>query len=640
MKVRLSIVIPALLILSSLISGTLLFWDEVHTARRNIEQEGFNDINTTMTHLQNVLDTQLVADNLEDAKLSLAVSALHPGIRTILLADDGDAVMLAHRFIWVGSPAVHVSAYDAATARRVRQSRASAVAMDDRRSLLSGYYPVTLRIEAGGLGANRIGVLFVEYDLSTQLSRARYTAVVQASAYASMMIAITVVVAILLHLLISRRVRKLVATSERFAAGDLAARVQLRGSDELAELGHAFDRMADQRRTTEEAVVRLNLWLHSLLDAASEVAIIATDANGAITLFNRGAERMLGYTAAELVGRETPARFHLAAEVEKRASELTEELGAPVSGFRTFVTKPEIEGQELREWTYVRRDGTWIGVSLVVTPVRSETGDITGYLGIAQDITERQRAEAQVRALNQDLEGRVMERTAQLENANKELEAFAYSVSHDLRAPLRAIDGFSRILLDEYPDKLDAEGQRYLNVVRANTTKMAQLIDDLLNFSRMGRREMAAAPVDMARLVQEVFDELQAAVPDRRLTLLVKDLAPTRGDHAMIQQVLVNLLSNAVKFTAVQAEAIIEVGCRRGTDENEYYVKDNGAGFDMQYQDKLFGIFQRLHSSKEFEGTGIGLAIVKRIVTRHGGRVWAEGKVHEGATIHFTLPEG
>jgi len=218
------------------------------------------------------------------------------------------------------------------------------------------------------------------------------------------------------------------------------------------------------------------------------------------------------------------------------------------------------------------------------------------------------------------------------------LDGFTYSVSHDLRAPLRAIDGFSMMVLKEYADKLDDEGRRKLNVIRSNTQQMGRLIDDLLTFSRMGRKEMANASLDMEALVRSAWRELTQLNPERRIQFSVQRLPHGMGDQTLIKEVVVNLLSNAIKFTKHRENAIVEVGAYPEKETDVYFVKDNGAGFDMQYHDKLFGVFQRLHSVDEFEGTGVGLAIVERIIHRHGGRVWAEGKEGEGATFYFTLP--
>ena len=237
-----------------------------------------------------------------------------------------------------------------------------------------------------------------------------------------------------------------------------------------------------------------------------------------------------------------------------------------------------------------------------------------------------------------NLLARLNDSNKHLEAANKELESFAYSVSHDLRAPLRAIDGFSHVLQEDYGDKLDAEAQRLIQVIREGVGKMACLIEDILAFSRASRREMAASDIDMTGLVEATLSDLAPAMVGRTIGLKVAALPPTRGDREMMQRVWMNLLDNAIKFTGHKENALIEIGSYQEEESTVYFVKDNGAGFDMSYVDKLFGVFQRLHAPEDFPGTGAGLAIVKRIVGRHGGRVWAEGKVGEGATFYFALP--
>jgi light-regulated signal transduction histidine kinase (bacteriophytochrome) len=234
----------------------------------------------------------------------------------------------------------------------------------------------------------------------------------------------------------------------------------------------------------------------------------------------------------------------------------------------------------------------------------------------------------------------VRERTAQLEAANKELEAFSYSVSHDLRAPLRGIDGYARILEEDYYDKLDDEGRRVLGVVRSEARRMGALIDNLLTFSRLGRQRVESTEINMTALARDVFDRLveKAEGPPVRFDLAV--LPPARGDIAMVRQVLVNLIGNAIKFTRREAAPVVEVGGTAADGTASYFVRDNGVGFDEAFKDKLFRVFQRLHSEEEFEGTGVGLALVHRIVNRHGGEVRAEGRPGGGATFHFTLPGG
>lgn len=268
-----------------------------------------------------------------------------------------------------------------------------------------------------------------------------------------------------------------------------------------------------------------------------------------------------------------------------------------------------------------------------------DDGEVLGFVGLNVDLTERKKTEEEIKGLNEQLEERVRLRTTELQTANRELEAFAYSVSHDLRAPLRAIQGFAHVLSEDYRDALPAEARHYLSRVQSNTLHMARLIDDLLELSRLARMEMRRREVDMGVLLEEAYTSLQSAdASDLDVEIKVVDLPVVQGDPMLLRQVWANLLGNALKYTSKQPKARIEVGCTTSTSEYTFWVKDNGAGFDMAYAHKLFGVFQRLHRAEDYEGTGIGLANVKRIIQRHGGRVWAEGAVGLGASFYFTLP--
>jgi PAS domain S-box-containing protein len=359
--------------------------------------------------------------------------------------------------------------------------------------------------------------------------------------------------------------------------------------------------------------------LRLLLESVRDYAIIMLSPTGAVTTWNPGAERIKGYAAGEIVGQHF-SRFYPPEEIEGGKPE------------RELAIASERGRYEEEGWR-VRKDGSKFLANTVLTAVRDEAGTLRGFAKVTRDITDRKRAEDEIRSLNAALQ----RHTAQLESANKELEAFCYSVSHDLRAPLRGIDGFSQALLEDYGSKLDEEGRDSLHRVRNGTQRMGQLIDDLLNLSRVTRAEIRREPVDLSAIARGVAEELKAADPRRQVTFDIAEGITAVADPNLLRVVLTNLIGNAWKFTGQQAEARVEFGCSGSNGDRVYFVRDNGVGFDMAYANKLFGAFQRLHAQGDFPGTGVGLATVQRIIHRHGGQVRATAELGLGAAFSFTL---
>ncbi len=373
-----------------------------------------------------------------------------------------------------------------------------------------------------------------------------------------------------------------------------------------------------ERMKAEEASAQLAAIVHSSSDA-----IIGKDLNSVITSWNIGAEEIFGYTANEMIGHHTARLIPLDRRQEEIQINTRVENGESVEHFDTL---------------RLAKDGHLIDISMAVSPIKDKAGRIIGASKVARDVTERKAAEEKINQLNTKLEDRVVERTAQLEAANKELEAFSYSVSHDLRSPLRAIDGFSQAILEDYGTQLPPEGLHYLQTIREGAQRMGILIDDLLTFSHLSRASLNRQTVNTAELVRSVIEDLSSERQGRQIEIRIGELLPCQGDRALLKQVWTNLLSNAVKYTRHRNPALIEIGCEV-EQETIYFVRDNGAGFDMRYVHKLFGVFQRLHSTDQFEGTGVGLAIVQRVINRHGGRVWAEAGLDRGASFYFTLKD-
>lgn len=375
------------------------------------------------------------------------------------------------------------------------------------------------------------------------------------------------------------------------------------------------------RRETEMALVKSEERFRRLIATANE-GIWEVDTNARTMHVNPRMKEILGYTSQEFLSCSVFELVH------------------PDDVTRVKAAWPTpMDGQsENSEWRLRRKNGDYVWVAASTSTLRDETGMAIGMLAMITDITERKHAEAQFRQLNADLEQRVQQRTAQLEGINKELEAFCYSVSHDLRAPLRTIRGFSEVVLEHYGPQLDDRGRDFLRRTSEAGMQMDKLIEDLLKLSRVARGEIQSREVNLSDIAQIIADELKRGEPRRDVEIVIAPNLAAKGDERLLRLVLDNLLRNAWKFTGKHARARIEFG--RTTDNTPaFFVRDDGAGFDMAFASKLFGVFQRLHNPSEFPGSGVGLAIVQRAINRHGGRVWADGKVEGGATFYFTVPE-
>jgi PAS domain S-box-containing protein len=364
---------------------------------------------------------------------------------------------------------------------------------------------------------------------------------------------------------------------------------------------------------------------HARLLNLTHDTIFVRDMSDLITYWNRGAEEFYGWTAEQVVGKVTTHQL------------LQTVFPAPLEQINAKLLRT---GRWEGELVHTKRDGTQVVVASRWSMEQDEQGRPLATLETNNDISERKRAEEEIRKLNAELEQRVIERTAELKATNKELEAFAYSISHDLRAPLRHMAGYAELLQKNASTILDEKSRRYMTMILESAKRMGDLIDDLLAFSRIGRAETRMTMVSLEQLVKEALSEVQQETDGRNMGWRIGALPNLYGDRSMLRLALVNLVSNAVKFTRKRPQPEIEIGCVDGKeDEIVVFIRDNGVGFEMKYVNKLFGVFQRLHRAEEFEGTGIGLATVQRIIHRHGGRVWAEGLVDRGATFYFSVPK-
>lgn len=400
--------------------------------------------------------------------------------------------------------------------------------------------------------------------------------------------------------------------------------VQVRLAAQAQELSLKSQELSRSRQALENQT----LLLQSVLDSLTE-GLVAADAQGTFLLWNPAAAKIVGMGAASVPPEEWSRHYGI----------YLDDTVTPFPHEKTPLTRA-IHGESSTAVMYLRNpelaEGVWVEAS--ANPLRDKNGTACGGVVAFRDITQRRRDEYKIRKLNEELEDKVAQRTAQLEAANRELEAFTYSVSHDLRAPLRHIGGFSRILTEDFGPTLDPEARRHLQRIEDGVQRMGLLVDELLNLGRVGRHTIKLQNSELNSMVEEVVSLLQPETQNRSIVWNIARLPCALCDPILVKQVFQNLLSNALKFTRPRDRATIQIGCRENQGQILVFVRDNGVGFNKKYSDKLFGVFQRLHGPEQFEGTGIGLATVKRIVNKHGGRVWAESELGQGATFYFSLP--
>jgi PAS domain S-box-containing protein len=467
-----------------------------------------------------------------------------------------------------------------------------------------------------------IGELVVVADLEVTRTRFMERALFIVGANLAKTALVAIFMFLLVHRLITRHLEGFArhvgqATFENLNTPVVLERKPPPQPDELDALVAAYNAL---RENLTESYNRIRPLFQAV--EQSPVSIFVTDTEARIQYANRHFTRVTGYRPEEVIGRK-PSLF----KSGQTPAAVYRDMWQTITGGGVWTGR-----------LYNRRkDGTLYWEDTVITAITDEHGRIANYVAVKEDITARVEAERSIRELNESLERRVAERTAELERANKELESFSSTVSHDLRAPLRAINGFARLLLENERERLSEEGQGMLDRVVANSNKLGALIEEILEYSRASQKPLHRDPVDLGKLAGAVAEELSGEYPRTRIAIAAMPLV--EGDATMLHQVLANLIGNACKFSAGRDQPRVEVGTRQDGGEQVFFVRDNGTGFDMRYADRLFGMFQRMHSEKQFPGTGVGLAIVKRLIERHGGRVWAESAPDAGATFYFTVPQ-
>lgn len=620
--------LPLLLMVFSLVMGVFLAGHYLWLENRELEDHAIETMRQRATRLQFTLEAHLRHEQQESAWSELSALGAERGHRLAVLIDDGGAVVAASRGSLRGRSVQALFDRPQGAAliveeNRVRASMAGIVRMAGDGMAVAALFPVVLGTRTGELGARRIGLLYLDYGLEDERAVRHAAQLAEAAWLVAMPAALALGLWVFMHFVLTRRAQRLAQVAHQAAQGGIEIRARLAGADELAAVGRALDGMLDSLQHTQARLSKSEKRLAQALDAA-HMLVWTFDVPSLRLTFSARTERDADGEGVETIPY---AEFLQGLHPDDRGS-----FEAALKG-----TEHSHEPVDL-EYRIRARDGRfrWYALRGNVQETDSE-GRAATLAGVSWDVTARREAEAQLDLYREHLEELVAQRTADLNQAYKELETFSYSASHDLRAPLRAVNGFSEMLRGDYADRLDAQGLNYLDRIVRATRRMGQLIDDLLTLSRTSRSELRIEDADLSALAQELAGELRQSEPARAARISVAPGIAARADRNLLRIALENLLGNAWKYSREREVAEIAFCTRQQDGVTVYCVQDNGAGFDMEQAAKIFEPFQRLHSQERFEGSGIGLATVARIIYRHGGRIWAEAVPEGGATFCFTL---